>query len=157
VLAKMDPDIPLAEPATMDDALRGSVSSERAIALVVSVFGAMALLLAAVGLYGVLAFQVSRRLHEIGIRMALGASRGAVTSSVVRGGLGLVGVGLVLGVPASLLAARLVKGLLFGVGAADPVTYVGVAAFLGGVATLACLLPARRAAKVDPVVAFRAE
>jgi putative ABC transport system permease protein len=156
-LRGLDPDIPLAEPATMTDALRGSVSDERAIALVVSMFGLVALLLAAIGLYGVLAFQVSRRLHEIGIRMALGASAGTVTSSVVRGGLGLVVIGLLVGVPGSYLAARLVQGLLFGVGTTDVVTYVGVGVFLGVVATLACLLPAWRAAKVDPVVAFRAE
>jgi len=141
----------------MEDVLSRSVSGQRSLAWVVSLFGAMALLLAAVGLYGVLAYQVSRRLHEIGVRMALGASAGAVTSSVVRGGLGLVLIGLLLGVPASFLAARLVRGLLFGVGTTDVATYVGVAGFLGVVATLACLLPAWRAAKVDPVVAFRAE
>ncbi len=157
VLHDLNPDVPLDEPATMHDILGRSLSSQRAIAVVVSLFAVVALLLAAVGLYGVLAFRVSRRTHEIGIRMALGASGHAVVSSVVRGGLALVAVGLAVGVPASLVAARLVRGLLFDVGAADPLTYVGVALFLGSVATAACLLPARRAARTDPVVAFRTE
>jgi predicted permease len=157
VLREMNPDVPLDEPATMRDVLGRSLSGQQAIAVVVSLFGVVALLLAAIGLYGVLAFQVSRRTHEIGIRMALGASGGAVVSSVVRGGLILVALGLVVGIPASLFAARLVGGLLFGVGATDPVTYVGVALFLGAVATVACLLPAYRAARTDPVVAFRTE
>jgi ABC-type antimicrobial peptide transport system permease subunit len=117
----------------------------------------MALLLAAIGLYGVLAFQVARRTHEIGIRMALGAGGGSVVTSVVRSGLVLVAVGLAVGIPASFLAARLAGGLLFGVGTTDPVTYVGVALFLSTVAVVACMLPARRAARTDPVVAFRTE
>ncbi|MGD8321729.1 MAG: ABC transporter permease [Gemmatimonadota bacterium] len=157
VLGEMDPDVPLSGVSTMNATLSRVVSDNRAIAVVLVLFAAVALLLAAVGLYGVLAYQVSRRLHEIGIRMALGAGTGSVLSSVVRGGLVLVAIGLALGIPASLAAARLVQGMLFGVGAADPVTYAGVAAFLGLVATVACLLPALRAARVDPVRAFRAE
>ncbi|MCG6987836.1 MAG: ABC transporter permease [Gemmatimonadetes bacterium] len=157
VLRTLNTDVPLDEPATMHDVLGRSLSGQQAIAVVVSLFGVVALLLAAIGMYGVLAFQVSRRTHEIGIRMALGASGGAVVSSVVRGGLILVALGLAVGIPASLFAARLVGGLLFGVGATDPVTYVGVALFLGAVATVACMLPAYRAARTDPVVAFRTE
>jgi putative ABC transport system permease protein len=156
-LRSMDPDVPLAEVATMDDVFSSVVSDNRAIAVVLVLFAVVALLLAAVGLYGVLAYQVSRRLHEIGIRMALGASVKTVLTSVVRGGLTLVALGVVVGVTASFYAARLARGLLFGVGTTDPVTYVGVALFLGAVATVACVLPARRAARVDPAQAFRAE
>jgi predicted permease len=155
VLRTLNTDVPLDEPATMHDVLGRSLSGQQAIAVVVSLFGVVALLLAAIGLYGVLAFQVSKRTHEIGIRMALGASSGALVSSVVRGGLILVGLGLAVGIPASLFAARLVGGLLFGVGTTDPVTYLGVALFLGAVATVACVLPAHRAARTDPVEAFR--
>lgn len=157
VLREMDPDVPLSNVSTMDAILADAVSDSRAIAVVLFLFAATALLLAAVGLYGVLAYQVSRRLHEIGIRMALGASVRSVSSSVVRGGLVLVGAGLALGVPASWFAARLVRGMLFGVGAADPLTYVQVAVFLGVVAGVACLLPTLRAARVDPARSFRAE
>jgi putative ABC transport system permease protein len=157
VLREMDPDVPLAGVATMDDVLSRVVSDNRAIAVVLVLFAVVALLLAAVGLYGVLAYQVSRRLHEIGIRMALGASVATVLSSVVRGGLALVAVGLVIGVSGSYFAARLVQGLLFGVGAADPTTWIGVSLFLGAVAAVACFLPARRAARVDPAKAFRME
>jgi len=157
VLREMDPDVPLAGVATMDEVLSRVVSDNRAIAVVLVLFAAVALLLAAVGLYGVLAYQVSRRLHEIGIRMALGASVGSVLSAVVRSGLALVVVGLVIGVTGSYFVARLVQGLLFGVGAADPTTWVGVSLFLGAVAAVACFLPARRAARVDPAKAFRAE
>jgi len=157
VLREMDPDVPLTGAATMDQVVSRVVSDNRAIAVVLVLFAAVALLLAAVGLYGVLAYQVSRRLHEIGIRMALGATVGSVLSAVVRAGLALVAVGLVIGVSGSYFAARLVQGLLFGVQAADLTTWVGVSLFLGGVAAVACLLPARRAARVDPAKAFRAE
>ena len=157
VLREMDPDVPLAGVSTMDDVLSRATSDSRAVAVVLVLFATVALLLAAVGLYGVLAYQVSRRRHEIGIRMALGATTGRVLSSVVREGLVLVFAGLAIGVGASLLAGRLVRGMLFGVGTTDPTTYGGVAVFLGSVALLACLLPARRAARTDPVQAFRAE
>jgi putative ABC transport system permease protein len=157
VLRELDPDVPLSGVATMDEVLSRAVSGNRAIAVVLVVFAVVALLLAAIGLYGVLAYQVSRRLHEIGIRLALGASVGTVLSSVVRDGLLLVLVGLAIGMPASYFAGRLVRGLLFGVGAADAATWAGVSLFLGGVATLACFLPARRASRVDPARAFHAE
>ncbi len=157
VLREEDPDVPLAGVSTLDDAISRTASDARAVAVVLLLFSAVALLLAAVGLYGVLAYQVTRRRHEIGIRMALGATVGRVLSSVIREGLTLVLGGLALGAGASLFAARLVQGMLFGVGPADPATYGGVALFLGGVAALACLVPALRAAGVDPVQAFRAE
>ena len=115
------------------------------------------LLLAAVGIYGVLAYQVTRRSHEIGVRMALGSSVAGVVQSVVRSGFVLVAAGLALGLPFSLFATRMIRSLLFEVGPLDPVPYLGAILFLGAVAAIACTLPARRAARVDPVVAFRAE
>jgi putative ABC transport system permease protein len=157
ILREMNPDIPMAEVATMRDVEARVVSDQRSVAVVLGTFAGVALLLAAVGIYGVLAYQVSRRLHEIGIRMALGADAGRVVSSVVRGGMLLVAAGLAVGLPLSLYAARLIQGMLFGVGTGDPLTYAGVAAFLGGVAALACALPGFRASRVDPAVAFRAE
>jgi putative ABC transport system permease protein len=156
-LAELDPDVPLAGVATMEDVLADSVSDRRATTLVVGVFALVALLLSAVGVYGVLAYQVARRAREIGVRMALGASVGNVSKGVLRSGLRLVAVGLALGVPASVLAARLVRSMLFDVGVADPLTYAGVVLFLAIVAAAACLLPARSAAQVDPARAFRSE
>jgi putative ABC transport system permease protein len=120
-------------------------------------FAVVALILAAVGLYGVLAYQVARRRHEIGVRMALGSSVSGVVRSVLRSGFVLVVIGLVLGLPTSLLAQQLIRGLLFQVGPGDPIPYLAATFFLGAVGFLACALPARRAARVDPVVAFRAE
>ena len=157
VVQALDPDVPLAEAATMRETMASVVSDRRAVTFVLGVFAAVALLLAAVGLYGVLAFQVSQRLHEIGIRMALGADTKGVLSEVVRGGLALVGVGVLLGLPLAFYASRFVQGMLFGITAADPVTYAGVALFLGGVGVAACFLPGYRASRVDPVVAFRSE
>jgi ABC-type antimicrobial peptide transport system permease subunit len=125
--------------------------------LVIVVFALVALLLSTVGVYGVLAYQVTRRAREIGVRMALGASVVSVSRDVVGRGLRLVAIGLVLGIPASVLAARLLRGMLFEVSVADPLTYAAVSVFLAGVASVACLLPARRAARVAPARAFRAE
>lgn len=156
ILSELDPDVPLANVLTMDEVLAWSVSGQRSLTLLLVSFASIALLLAAVGLYGVLAYQVSRRAHEIGVRIALGASTSSVSTDILRGGLVLVGVGLAVGLPAALAATRLVEGMLFEVGELDPLTYVGVTLFLGAVASLACVVPARRAARVDPVEAFHA-
>jgi predicted permease len=156
-LRTLDPDVPLAEVATMEQVLAESVSDRRAVMLVIVVFALVALLLSTVGVYGVLAYQVTRRAREIGVRMALGASVVSVSRDVVGRGLRLVAIGLVLGIPASVLAARLLRGMLFEVSVADPLTYAAVSVFLAGVASVACLLPARRAARVAPARAFRAE
>ena len=156
VLRQLDGDVPLADIRTMDDVLSQSVSDRKAIAAVLGMFAVVALLLAALGLYGVLAYHVATRTHEIGVRIALGATVGGVTQVVLRRGLRLVAAGLLLGLPAALLSARLVQGMLFGVGTADPVTFAGVSVFLGGIAVVACLVPAMRAARTDPVEAFRA-
>lgn len=156
-LASIDPNVPLTGVATMDDVLSDSISGQRSMMTVLLAFAGVALLLAAVGLYGLMAYHVSRRVHEIGVRIALGASSGDVARSVLRRGLALVAAGLGLAVPLSLFAGRFVEDMLYRVGGLDPITWAGAAVFLAGVATLACLLPARRAAVVDPVEAFRAE
>jgi putative ABC transport system permease protein len=157
ILREMDPDVPLAEVGTLEGEVARVLSSNKSIAVVLALFAATALLLAAVGLYGVLAYQVARRQHEIGIRIALGAGFGKVVSSVVWGGVRLVALGLIVGIPLAWWASRLVREMLFGVQISDAATYAGVALFLGAVATAACLVPGLRAAGVDPVEAFRRE
>jgi putative ABC transport system permease protein len=157
ILHDLDPDVPLAAPAFMDEILADSLGGRRAVMVLLATFAGVALVLAAVGLYGVLAYQVARRTHEIGVRMALGSSVAGVVRSVVRSGFVLVGIGVVLGIPTSLLAARLIRSLLYEVGPSSPLPYLGTLLFLGAVGAIATLLPARRAARVDPVVSFRAE
>jgi len=157
VLRELDPNVPLNDVTTMEQVVAASVAGERTIAIVLVLFASIALLLAGVGLYGTLAYQVSRRVHEIGVRMALGASASSVTRGIVRGGLRLVVLGILLGVPGALLAGRLVRGMLFGVQPTDPTTLVAVTVFLVSVAVAACLLPARRAARINPADAFRSE
>jgi putative ABC transport system permease protein len=154
IIGDLDPDVPLSDVRTMDEVLDLSVSGQRAIAVLLAGFGAMALILAAVGLYGVLAFQVSRRRHEIGVRMALGASSSSVSRDVLTNGVRLVAVGLLFGIPGAFAASRLVRGMLYVVSEGDPLTYVAVVAFLVVVAGAACMVPAHRAARVDPVRAF---
>jgi ABC-type antimicrobial peptide transport system permease subunit len=120
-------------------------------------FAVVAALLAALGIYSVLAYQVAGRRHEIGVRMALGASVDGVAGGVVRRGLLLSGLGLLVGVPAAILATRLIRSSLFGIEPVDPLTYAVVSVLVVIVTTVACLLPARRVARVDPVTVFRAE
>jgi putative ABC transport system permease protein len=154
---QLDPDQAVSNVATMDQVLSDSVASPRfSAALLVSLAG-LGLLLATVGVYGVLSYGVSQKTREIGIRMALGAARKDVLSLVVGQGMKLLLLGVVAGTAAALLLTRLMSGLLFGVTASDPVTFGGIAIFLGAVALMACYIPARRAAKVDPMVALRYE
>ncbi len=154
---KKDPELPVEALASMESIINDSVSSYRTTAVIVTVFSGVALLLAAVGLYGVLACYVSQRRHEIGVRMALGARASSVVRMVVRRGLVLVAIGLAAGVGGALAGGRLVRQLLYGVEATDPSTYVLAAVLLAAVAIVACLLPAWRAVRVDPVVALRVE
>ena len=156
-LRALDPGVPLAAVATMDQVISGSVADRRAVMTVIGLFSSVAVLLALVGLYGVLAYQVARRRREIGVRIALGAQLGQVARGVLRSGLRLATLGLAVGILAAVAATRLMQSWLFGVGSLDPVTYLGVAGFVFVVTGLACFVPARRAARVDPVTAFKVE
>jgi ABC-type antimicrobial peptide transport system permease subunit len=133
------------------------LTGRRGITLLLGVFSAFALLLAAVGLYGVLSYDVSQRTREIGIRGAIGASHGQIIGLILRQGLWKTGVGLAAGLVGAFFLSRYLSSLLFEVTSADPASYCAVLLLLTGVALLACWLPARRAAKVDPIIALRAE
>jgi len=153
----VDPDLPLINVETQADAVAGQMEDERSLAQLVSVFGALALLLGAVGLYGTMSYSVARRTAEIGIRMAVGAARANVFRMVLRETFVLVLAGFALGVPAALAGARLIANRLFGVSSADPFTFLFAAGLLAAVAAIAAFLPAHRAARVDPLVALRWE
>ena len=156
-LQKLDPELPMAAVATMDQLLVDSLSRSRFTMLLLGIFAAVALLLAAVGIYGLIAYSVTQRTQELGIRIALGAQRRDVLRLVLAQGTRLALLGLALGVLAALALSRLLATLLFGVTATDPLTFAGVAALLAFVALLACFIPARRATRVDPLVALRYE
>lgn len=152
-----DREIPLSDAEAMNESLASSVSGSRAMATVLGMFSGVALLLAALGLYGVLAYFVTKRVHEIGIRVAMGASAGRVARLILSRGMALVAVGVVLGFGGALGAGRLMEDFLFQTTATDPVTFAGVGIFFAAVALVACAIPAWRALRVDPMVAFRAE
>ncbi len=153
----VDPELPVTDLTTQELRTSESISAERAFANLLSFFGGLAVLLAAIGLYGVMAYSVAQRTNEIGIRMALGARTLNVLRLVVWQGLKFAIVGLVVGALAALALKQLVESQLYGVGGADPLTFVVVGAMLMAVVLVACLIPARRATKVDPVVALRNE
>jgi predicted permease len=157
MINQVDDKLPIFGVTTMEEQLRANLNQERLIAQLVSFFGALALILACIGLYGVMAHGVSRRTNEIGIRMALGARGGNIAWMVLRETLYLVLAGLLIGVPAALLGARLIASQLFGLSAADPLTLIAAAIVLTLVALLAGYLPARRAAHVNPLNALRYE
>jgi predicted permease len=156
-LVAVDPDIPLFEAKTMSDHLGLMLFAPRMGAALLSAFALLAVVLASLGLYGVVAYAVSRRTREVGIRVALGANRAQVVRMVVREGMMLVVAGLVSGLALAAVATRPMSNWLYGVGAGDPVTFGVAGALLAGVALLASYVPARRAAKVDPMVALRYE
>jgi putative ABC transport system permease protein len=157
IVASVDPDVPVSNVQMMDDIIDLAVSDRRQLMILLGAFAALAMLLASVGLYGVLAYAVTHRSREIGLRMALGASYLSVTALVVRQGLTLTAVGLAIGVAASFAAARSLKTVIYGVTATDPTTLASVAAVLTIVALVACFVPARRASRVDPIVVLREE
>ncbi|MEX2262211.1 MAG: ABC transporter permease [Bryobacteraceae bacterium] len=153
----VDSQIPVPEIRTMESVIAESVAPRRFQMLLLAAFAFVALLLASLGIYGVVSYAVGRRTNEIGIRIALGAESGQVRGMVVRQGLLPVGAGLVLGLAGSFASAGVIRTLLYGVGALDPVTYAAVPLLLLIVALAACLLPARRATRIDPVTALRYE
>jgi putative ABC transport system permease protein len=156
-LQSIDPAIPAPKMRTMAELVDESVAQRRFQMSVAAVFGISALLLAALGIYGVVAYGIALRRRELGIRMALGARSQQVWRMVLWQGLRPVTAGLAVGLLAALAAGRLIRGLLFGVGAADGLTHGAVAAALACVATLACLAPARHAASIDPSRVLRDE
>jgi putative ABC transport system permease protein len=152
-----DPEAAVSTVSTMEQVLAGVISRPRFNALLLAVFAVVAVVLSAVGIYGVISYTVTQHTREIGIRMALGAQAGDVLKLVVGQGMVLTLIGIAAGVAGALLLTRLMKGLLFSVTATDPLTFAGVSVLLSVIALLACYLPARRATKVDPIVALRYE
>jgi len=142
---------------TMETVRGDSIAEPRFRALLTVLFGAVALALATIGIYGVMAYAVARRTHEIALRMALGAQYGDVMKLVVRHGMFLTGLGLAIGLAGALALTRLLSAMLYGVSATDPLTFAAVPLALAGVAFCACYLPARRATRIDPIVALRCE
>ena len=156
-LAKLDPQLPISSPMSYAELIRASLMGMSYLAVMMTVLGCMALVLACVGVYGVMAYSVTERTREIGIRMALGAEAGSVVSMMLRRGVFLTGIGLLIGLACSIALARLLASLIWGVSALDLETFGGVSAALVGVALLASYLPARRAARVDPLISLRCE
>ena len=157
LLFQRDQNLPMNDVRTQSEHIDAILSNERMIAKLSSFFGGLALLLACIGLYGLLSYEVSRRTREIGIRMALGADRGDLIQMVVRQGIALAGVGTAAGVAAAIAIGHLLSKLLFGVKPTDPITLAAVVVLLLAVALAAAFIPARRATTVDPMIALRCE
>ena len=157
VTKAFDPTLPSTEFITLAGIVNQAVAPRRLITFLLGAFSSLALLLAAIGLYGVVAYSVTQRTREIGIRLAVGAQRGDVMNLIVGEGLKMAAAGVALGLVASLLMSHVLRSLLFGVTATDPFVFAANAAILLLVAVLACAIPARRAARVDPMVALRNE
>jgi predicted permease len=157
IVQSVDPELPVYGAQTLDDAVSASLEQRRFSMAIVATFAITALLLAALGIYGVISYIVSERTQEIGIRLALGARQGTILQMVLRQGLGLAMAGAGLGLVGSVIVSHLMAGLLYGVMPTDPLTFVGVTLVLTGVALAACYIPARRAMRVDPMIALRYE
>jgi putative ABC transport system permease protein len=153
----LDPSLPVSQVQTMTETLDAARSRPRFLATLLGLFSATALLLAAVGLYGVISYSVARRTTEFGIRMAMGAEAGDVVRLVAAQGLKLAAIGVLAGAAGALALTRLIRGLLFGVSSFDPLTFLAMAGLLAAVTAIACVIPAMRATKVDPLVALRYE
>jgi putative ABC transport system permease protein len=157
VIRALDPAQPVSDARTMESLIGTSLARARFNTLLLTIFAAIALLLASVGIYGVMAYSVAQRTREIGVRMALGARATDVLRMVVRRGMMLSLAGVAIGVAASLALTRLMETMLFNMSMTDPLTFAGATLLLALVALLACLIPARRAANVDPMVALRCD
>jgi predicted permease len=155
IVRSMDPDLPMTDVKTMDQVVDEALAGDRFNAVLFGSFAALALLLAAVGIYGVMSFTVAQRTHEIGLRMALGAGRGQVLQGILKEGMVTASAGVVLGTLGAYGVGRAMQGMWYGVGVLDPAALSAVAVLLLVSAMLACLIPARRAASVDPMVALR--
>lgn len=153
----LDPSLAITDVQTIGEAVSQGLWAPRMGAALLALFGGLALILAAVGVYGVLSYSVNQQTHEIGIRMALGAQPSSVLWLVIGQGLQLAAAGLALGLIGALVAMRVLTSLLFGVSTHDPVTFAGVSFVLLAAAVLACYIPARRATRVDPIIALRYE
>ena len=156
-VSAIDPGLPIVRLRTMEAVVGDSLTRQRFLSLLLGIFAGVALLLAAIGTYGILAYMVSERQREIGIRMALGAGNSQVVGLVFKQGITIALVGIVVGVAGALALSRLTQSLLFGVDPADPATFGLVAGVIVVVATAACLIPMRRATRVDPLTAIRAD
>ncbi|HYC51137.1 MAG TPA: ABC transporter permease [Gemmatimonadaceae bacterium] len=154
---EMDPTLPIVQLRTMEEVVGASVTRQRFLSLLLGIFALVALTLAAIGTYGILSYMVTERHREIGIRMALGAGNGQVVGLVLGQGLGIAAVGIALGIGGAMALSQLTSSLLYGVSPSDPVTYVSVALVIAVVAIAACVVPTRRATRVDPLEAIRAD
>ena len=157
LVRELDHEVPVYSVQTMEERVASSVGRQKFYATLIAIFAGVALVLSAVGLYGVIAYAVSQRTHELGVRVALGATGDTISRMVIGEGLALTAIGAVIGIVGSILAGKLITSLLFGVNATDPATIVGVIGVLGAVAAVASWLPARRAARVDPLTAMRGD
>ena len=153
----LEPNLPLFDVKTLNEHMRFALFPARIAATVLGVFGLVALLLSAIGIYGITSYTVAQRTHEIGIRLALGAQLSDVLSLVLKHGLKLTAIGAAIGLLGAYLATRAITSVLYGVSATDPLTFGVVSVLLIGVALLACYVPSRRATKVDPLIALRSE
>jgi putative ABC transport system permease protein len=154
---KLDKDLPLFRVRTMEQILSVSVAGQRFNTLLLTIFAALAIMLAAVGVYGVMSYATAQRTREIGIRVALGARARDVLGMVMKQGLILTISGVTIGLAGAFALTRVMTGLLFGISASDPLTFIVIALLLTAVSLLACYIPALRAAEVDPMVALRSE
>jgi putative ABC transport system permease protein len=153
----VDKDQPVANIDSMENIVAGAVARQRFSMLLLAIFAALALVLAAVGIYGVMSYTVAQQTREIGIRIALGAKRGDVLKMTVKQAIKLVGLGLAIGLPSAFILTRVMSTLLFGISATDPITFLGISLVVLVVALLASYIPALRATKVDPMIALRAQ
>jgi predicted permease len=153
----MDPELPVYAPKTMDDYVSASIADRKFISILCGVFAGVGLLLAVVGLFGVMSYTVAQRTHELGVRVAVGAKKLDILQLILRQGMAMTFAGIVIGLIGTLGISRVLTSQLFGIKPTDPLTFIGVAVLLAGVALAACYLPARRATRVDPMVALRYE